>query len=49
MEEENRRLKELLSAAISELTESAEEWYAESLFGDILGTTEEELKNLGVW
>ena len=45
--EENKRLKELLGVALTELFESAEDWYAEELLEN-LGTSEEELEQLGV-
>ena len=46
-EEKIDRLTSILSAAISELYESAEDWYREEIPG-LLGTDEDELAQLGI-
>ena len=44
--EKIKRLMDILERAIGELREGAEDWYQEELF-DLIGTDEEELKELG--
>ena len=44
--EKIRRLMELLEAAIYELKNGAEDWYQDEVL-DLIGTDEEELKELG--
>ena len=47
LKEENERLRDLLTRAVAELYEGAEDWFAEQI-PDLIGSSREELAELGV-